>query len=299
MFCVINAVCAKCVWNLYGKWGPNGIHSWSELLGQYSNKGKRHGVAGYNATTYGISMGADKQFTHDLLLGAAITYSNILLNVDGTPGSKTNINSFMFSGYGGYEITPKITLTGQLSYALGYNTESRYILGNDAAKSDYFTHQILAQTELGYDFQITDNMIITPLMINDISYYHNGGYSESGSAYDINFGSTNLLSYNIGGGIRYLWEIALSETSSLRPNVFLGYTIDILNPSLTTTGESNGAVFNIEGQTQDRNAFFGNLGLHYQVSESIEFRAEYNITARDKYTSQGGTLEGSYFFELS
>tara|TARA_R110002167_G_C12449163_1_gene631585 strand:+ start:41 stop:385 length:345 start_codon:yes stop_codon:yes gene_type:complete len=111
-------------------------------------------------------------------------------------------------------------------------------------------------------------------------------------------GSSDVASYNIGGGINYEWAIALAEDKVLTPNVFLGYTVDLLNQAVSSTAQfqGGGASFETTGITPDRNNFLLNAGLLYEAAENIEIRLDYNLVVKDQFTSQAGALKGSYLF---
>jgi uncharacterized protein with beta-barrel porin domain len=249
---------------------------------------------------WGLAMGGDKQLTDDLLLGVAFSYINIAVTVDGNFGN-TNINNFQFSLYGSYDFTDALFLSGEVSYALGHNANYRYNAGGSGltAEGSYFSNQFLAQTQLGYQIDLNNNMTLTPVLINDIAYYRANAYDETGAGgVNLKVGSSDVTSYNIGGGINYEWDIHLSDSSVLSPSVFLGYTVDLINDAVSSTAQfaGGGAIFETTGITPARSAFLLNTGLVYQAYDNVEIRLDYSVTAKDQYLSQAGALKGSYLF---
>ncbi|MDA7741979.1 autotransporter outer membrane beta-barrel domain-containing protein [Francisellaceae bacterium] len=115
---------------------------------------------------------------------------------------------------------------------------------------------------------------------------------------NLNVGSANVASYNMGVGINYEWMIALAEDKALTPNVFLGYTVDLLNQAVSSTVQfqGGGASFETTGITPDRNNFLLNAGLLYEVAENIKIRLDYNLVVKDQFISSAVALKGRYLF---
>ena len=274
--------------------------SWVQVFGQYISQGKREDFRGYDATTWGIALGVDKQYGNNLLLGTAFSYTNIYLSVEENY-AKSNINNFQFSIYGSYDITENWYVSAQTSYVLGYNANSRYNAGlsGKTAEGSFFSNQWLTQTQLGYAFDIYDSMTLIPVLLNTLNYYGSNSYTESGAGgANLHVGSSNLWNYSLGGGVNYEWKIQLSDYTSLIPSLFAGYSISLLNPAVSGTAQftGGGAEFSTEGMVPGRDSFLLNTGILYEASDSIEVRLDYNLIVKDKFTSQTGILKASYLF---
>ena len=239
--------------------------------------------------------------TNDLLLGVAFSYTNVYLTVDDNNIGKSNVNNFQFSMYGSYDITDRFFIAGQTSYVLGYNSNSRYDAGatGQTAKGSYFSNQWLTQAQIGYSLNLTETMLLTPMVLNNLSYYGSESYTETGAGgANLNVGTSSLWSYDIGGGVNYEWQIAIDDHKRLVPSAFIGYTVALANPAVSTTAQftGGGAQFSTDGNAPGKSSYLANLGIMYEASSNVEIRLDYSLTVKDQFTSQAGILKGSYLF---
>ena len=165
----------------------------------------RKGAAGYKGEAYGASFGFDTRANDDMIIGAAFTTSNTeLKHKDFKAGDKTKVNSLLFSIYGMQQITDNWFALGSATFGSNKikNNEKR-VFGADyqVANAKYSSMSFSGKTMFGYNF-ITEQATITPMAGIRYTRVNDGGYKESGTAFqnlDVSTKASNKLEVIVGG----------------------------------------------------------------------------------------------------
>ncbi|WP_122877514.1 autotransporter outer membrane beta-barrel domain-containing protein, partial [Pseudomonas viridiflava] len=102
---------------------------WVQPLYSDATQGQRDGVAGYNAYSHGVAVGADGKLNENLTVGLA--YSFIITDVNGKNGNKTEVDSHAFTLYSGFELG-NYFVDSSLTYGFNDNQGKRSIAGTRA-----------------------------------------------------------------------------------------------------------------------------------------------------------------------
>ena len=112
------------------------------------------------------------------------------------------------------------------------------------------------------------------------------------------YGNTSLWSYDVGAGVYFDFNIPVFEKASLMPIIYLGYSYALFNPTpkLNVTPYAGGSLYTVDSYTYGRDSFVLDAQLLYVNYNSLEIGASYNIELKEKYRSQGGSINISYKF---
>ncbi|PXB97165.1 autotransporter domain-containing protein, partial [Pseudomonas aeruginosa] len=121
---------------------------WAQALYSDANQDLRDGVAGFNAYSRGIAIGADGQLTDQLTLGVAYSFLHTSVNSDS--GNTTDVDGNALTLYSGFE-QGNYFVDANLSYGINDNENKRRIAGT-TAKGDYDSQVLGANVVGGYTY---------------------------------------------------------------------------------------------------------------------------------------------------
>lgn len=217
-----------------------GFTFWGQPFGAITSQGARDGFDGYDAGTYGITLGADTLVTSRLRAGVAVTLSNSNVNFNGTlSGNNGSIFTGELGVYGTYYLPDNFFLDGLLAFAYNHynqrNLTSALGLTMDA---DYGGLQFGAKLGAGYDYKLSNGAVITPYAsvqqyrINFNSYNTTGG-SSYGMDMHVDSNSADITQTRLGARVGE--PIRLSNGALITPEVHAYWLHDFGTNELTTT----------------------------------------------------------------
>ena len=246
------------------------------------NKSK-HGDL-FNGYTRGIAVGFDRMFTSDLTLGAGYMYSHSNI---GATTRDTNIDSSSVFVYGHYQ--PSVWYMNTiLNYTMSDYHEDGNVFGVGVT-SDYDVDTFGARVAAGYEFigGLTPEVSLQYLYIDSSDYVNSLGVSNK-------FDNANYLTATLG--THYDFDIYLSNGWIIRPQLRYALKYDLVsdrNDIIVTMPGVNAYVLNGERLSRIANEVGMGIGMNYM---GLEMSLNYDIQARENYTSQTGRLNFRYEF---
>ncbi|WP_375326945.1 autotransporter outer membrane beta-barrel domain-containing protein [Candidatus Tisiphia endosymbiont of Nemotelus uliginosus] len=165
--------------------------SWATSFYEQAEQKKQDGVAGYKAKTFGGILGIDIEVNDNLTAGVA--WSKIETNMkykDYKAGDKTQTNTTIFSLYGSQQLNSTLFVQAIASYAstqvknqehrLGYSKINS--AGAQIAQSNYNSTTLAGKILFGYDANLTDKILLTPIIGIDYIQSREEAHQESGTA---------------------------------------------------------------------------------------------------------------------
>jgi hypothetical protein len=286
----------------------NGWQAWGQTFYQRSDQGTFEGLPGYNANTYGITLGADTDkvdiLAGDTLLGAAFTYSYTGVSFQDNLGNG-GINNYQLMLYGTTYIWEKFFMDGQIGGAYGFNDQTRNIsVAGVSANSTFSSMQAIAQTRVGYDYTLfeskRDKVTLAPMATGYYVYYWQQGYQESGAGgASLKVSDANVNTLQLGGALQLGYEHTFDNGDSLIPEIYGGWSYDILDQNVSTSAQfvGGGAVFESPGVAPARGLTTAIAGLTYaNAKNNYEVNLQFQYLHRTSLNVYAGVLEGSYNF---
>lgn len=189
---------------------------WVQSLYSDASQDLRDGVAGYNAYSRGIAVGADGKVSDELTLGLA--YSFINTDVNGKSGNQTEVDSHAFTLYGGFE-HGNYFVDASLTYGFNENDSKRSIAGT-SAKADYDSDLLGLNLVGGYTYHINPQVLVEPRLAARYSLVNIDGYREKGSSAALKVEDQRYEAIELGAGLRVAGNYPLGA-GTLKPQAKL------------------------------------------------------------------------------
>ena len=235
---------------------------WLQALSSDADQDSRHGVAGYDANTNGIAVGADGKVNAETTVGLA--YSYLTSDVKSDLGNKTDVSGHALTLYGNWA-RDNFFVDTSLMYGWNDNESKRYIAGT-RAKADYDSEIFGVNALAGYTFQLNKQWLLEPQVGARYANVSMDSYHEKGSSAALNVGSQRYEIGEMGLGARLAAAFDLGA-GSLEPEAKLMAWHDFIGDKAGTTSTFvlGGTPFTTTGATPARDSYELGLGANYRV----------------------------------
>ncbi|QLF93684.1 autotransporter domain-containing protein [Pseudomonas sp. ABC1] len=266
---------------------------WTQALYGESDQGRRDGIAGYNAYSRGIAIGADGKLDDRLTLGLAYGYIDTDVNGSNS-SSRTEIESHTFSLYGGFEQGPWFA-DAALTYGLNDNQGRRQIAGT-LAKSDYDSQSLGMSLVGGYAYRMSERVVLEPRLAARYSQVDIDGYREKGSSAALQVDSQRYEVAELGAGFRVAADYPLAQ-GRLEPQLRLMAYHDFAADSSrsTSTFLVGGTPFVTSGASPVRNSYEASAGLAYHLG-AMTLGVSYDHTGKSGFDADTFAAKVRYDF---
>lgn len=281
------------------------LQVWGQAFGQVLRQGERKNVAGFDATTRGLTVGADSEGIYEgATIGLAFSYADSTVKSRSVNSTNSDIGSYNISLYGDYDLTDSSYLVGDIGYTYGDNESTRFNVGGVAglnANSDYDSHQIEARLIAARDYSLTNynGVRITPKVQAHYIRFQNEDITETGAGgASLSIDSEALHIFELGVGVDARKDYKQSNGGIFSPEVSVGYRYDVVGDALQTTSTfaAGGPSFRSEGADPDQGTFNLGLGLGYVSTDSLELTASYDYENKDAFSSHSAFLRAAMPF---
>ncbi len=265
---------------------------WVQTLYSDATQDLRDGVAGYNAYSRGIAVGADGKLNDNLTLGLA--YSFINTDVNGKTGNKTEVDSHAFTLYGGYELG-NYFVDASLTYGVNDNDSKRSIASTQA-KADYDSDLLGLNLVGGYTWKISPQLLVEPRLAARYSLVNIDGYREKGSSAALKVEDQRYEAIELGAGFRVASSYALGA-GTLEPQVKLMAYHDFAadQASSTSTFLLGNTPFVTTGAKAVRNSYEAGIGTDYKLG-AVTLGVNYDYIGKSGFDADVFSAKVRYDF---
>lgn len=265
---------------------------WLQALNSDADQDARRGVAGYDADSHGIAVGADGQLNADTSIGLA--YSYLDSDVKSDIGSKTKVTGHALTAYGNW-MHDNWFVDASLMYGWNDNESKRYIAGT-RAKGDYDSDVFGVSALAGYTLRLTPGVVLEPQVGARYANVGMDSYREKGSSASLNVGSQRYEVGEMGVGARLAAAFAVG-TGSLEPEAKLMAWHDFIGDKVGTTSSFvlGGDSFTSRGTTPVRDSYELGLGANYRMG-AWSVGGSYDYVTASGFDSDGFTAKVRYAF---
>lgn len=265
---------------------------WLQALSSDANQDARRGVAGYDADSHGIAVGADGQLNADTTLGLA--YSYLDSDVKSDLGSKTKVIGHALTVYSNW-VHDNWFVDSSLMVGWNDNESKRYIAGT-RAKGDYDSDVFGVSALAGYSLRLMPDVVLEPQVGARYANVGMDAYHEKGSSASLNVGSQRYEVGEMGVGARLAAAFAVG-TGSLEPEAKVMAWHDFIGDKVGTTSSFvlGGDSFTSRGTTPVRDSYELGLGANYRMG-AWSVGGSYNYVTASGFDSDGFTAKVRYAF---
>ncbi|MDF0731936.1 autotransporter domain-containing protein [Pseudomonas entomophila] len=265
---------------------------WVQSLYSDATQGRRDGIAGYNAYSHGIAVGADAKLDEQTTLGLA--YSFIDTDVNGKSGNKTSVQSHAFTLYGGYELG-NYFVDASLTYGLNDNQGKREIAGS-RAKADYDSDLLGLNLVGGYTWRISPGLLLEPRLAARYSRVDIDGYREKDASAALKVDDQRYEAIELGAGVRVAGSHALGA-GTLEPQAKLMAYHDFAadQAQSTSTFLLGSTPFVTQGATAARNSYEAGVGADYKLG-AVTLGVNYDYIGKSGFDADVFSAKVRYDF---
>ncbi|HGM5550373.1 TPA: autotransporter outer membrane beta-barrel domain-containing protein [Pseudomonas putida] len=265
---------------------------WLQALSSDANQDERRGVAGYDADSHGIAVGADGQLNADTTLGLA--YSYLDTDVKSDLGNKTKVTGHALTLYSNW-VHDNWFVDSSLMYGWNDNESKRHIAGTQA-KADYDSDVFGVSALAGYSLRLMPDVVLEPQVGARYANVGMDAYREKGSSASLNVGSQRYEVGEMGVGARLAVAFDVGS-GSLEPEAKLMAWHDFIGDKVSTTsafvlgGESSVS----RGTTPVRDSYELGLGANYRMG-AWSVGGSYNYLTSSGFDADSFTAKVRYAF---
>lgn len=265
---------------------------WLQVLDSDADQGTRSGIAGYDADSQGILIGADAKLNAQTTLGLA--YSYLTSDVRSQTGNKTDIEGHALTLYSGFEQGAWFA-DASLTYGKSDNESKRYIAGT-RAKGDYDSGLWGLSLLGGYGFDIGRGLLLEPRVAARYSNLRIDSFREKGSSAALAVGEQRFEVGELGAGVRLAGHFAAGQ-GSLEPEAKLMAYHDFIADRANSTSSFliGGTPFTTHGATPARDSYAASLGLTYRRG-AVSLGVGYDYLGKADFSSD--TLQAKVRYDF-
>ncbi len=270
---------------------------WFKPFGSWGEQKEKDGISGFDIDTYGIGMGMDVTTKEDNQMGMAIFYTNADVDVNGVSQS-ADIDSYTLLGYGSSPILDEKT---KLMYQIGYSWQktdtSRTLFTGNIATADYTSKVASLDLKVIRDYEITDNLLMQPMVGLTYRHFDTPSYIESGA------GAANLMvneftTTELLVGLGTLVNYKIDEESKIVGTLSLDYDLHDKNNSVTASFQgAAGITFDTNAIDNGRLSYKAGIGYERDLNESSNINVSYDYSGEGSdYSNSTISLKYMYKF---
>ncbi|RXU10054.1 autotransporter outer membrane beta-barrel domain-containing protein, partial [Pseudomonas syringae] len=265
---------------------------WVQSLYSDATQGQRDGIAGYNAYSSGVAVGADGKLNDNLTLGLA--YSFINTDVNGKSGNKTEVDSHAFTLYGGFEQGNYFVDTS-LTYGFNDNQGKRSIAGT-RAKADYDSDLLGLNLVGGYTYHVSPQVLVEPRVAARYSQVNIDGYREKGSSAALKVEDQRYETIELGAGMRVAGRFLLGA-GTLEPQAKLMAYHDFAadEAQSTSTFLLGSTPFVTSGAKAVRDSYEAGVGADYKLG-AVTLGVNYDYIGKSDFDADVFSAKVRYDF---
>lgn len=277
-----------------------GYGVWGKFFGGYAEQDLRDGIDGYEATTLGFALGADKQFTDNMTAGLALSYANSDVDSkDASEGNNTEIDSYAINLYGTYNNGSPWYVDGQLNFGLSeYDTKRVINFASRTAKGSFDGYQYGAKVGGGYTYDM-GSTLVTPMASLQYTRLELDGYTEEGAGganLKVNEQDYDVLTSELGAKL----AVKPFEMSgwTVAPEVHAAWLYDMVKDKAEVTAQFTGGTtsFKTEGKDPAEHTAKVGFGVDVANGQDVTVSVNYDAEIKDEYLGHAGALKVRYDF---
>jgi len=266
---------------------------WIKPFGGIARQGDRTGASGFDANTFGLMVGVDKDVSDTTSLGMAFGWGRSLLDSNNNLHS-ARVNAFNLAVSGIYHLDADTFLRFVANGGINQNDGQRTVVFgalNRIANSSYNSWTAHAGVEAGRSFAMGEKLSLTPSLRVDYAVIHDNSYSETGAgALNLIVGSNSTDELLVGGDMKLGY--ALTDATLFTASI--GGAYDALQEQAFITSSFAGApglAFTTAGINPPRWLGRGGAGLTINATGNMDVVAAYDAELRKNFFNQTASVK--------
>jgi len=273
--------------------GPGNWALWGRAGASFAEY-EPSGVNGFDADTYGLSVGFDGDVAQDLRMGLAVFYSSTAVDEIGVAAnSNQDIEGYGVLFYGAYH-PGDFYVNATAGFGMS-EYDSRRLAAGGVNTANYDGNQFMSRVELGKVFSDGD-WEYSPhvgLRYNEVSI---DGYTETGTL-PTTIGSQDLTSLRGVLGVSVRYTHVLDGGAKLIPEAYIRGLHEFGDPNEAIVGNIvGGGSFISQTMGRDRFSSSAGAGLTFEVDDQVSLNLLYDGEFQSDYKEHSLSASIRYQF---
>ncbi|PRN00569.1 autotransporter outer membrane beta-barrel domain-containing protein [Aliarcobacter cryaerophilus] len=249
---------------------------WFKPFGSLGSQKDKDGISGFDVKAGGFGLGLDGEYKDNQNIGFGLFYTNAKVDVNNIP-QEANLDVFTTLVYGNVPIIDdKTNFLYQVGYAWQKTDGSREIFTGQTATSDYTSKTASLDLKLMRDVQVTDNLLLQPMIETTYRHFTNPAYKENGAG-ALNLNVDKFTSKDLIVGLGTIAHYKLTEDSKIVGNVNVGYDFEGKNQTVTSAFQgAAGVKFDTNGIDNGRWSYQAGIGYELDINKTNSINVSYD-----------------------
>ncbi len=239
-------------------------------------KDTQDGSTTIDYTSDGITVGADRRYSENLLLGLGIGYAHDESTI-GSDGSNSNSNGSSISVYASYQPGDAMFVDGLIGYGMFNLDSSRYVSSSSLfAKANRPGSQIFGSLAVGYEY-LDDTTLMSPYVRYDVATDWMESVTETGAgSASLNYASQSYTSQQASLGLRVDLQYK-TDAYMMRPRARIEYQhrIDGGDQASIAYADMLATRYTMAVPTLNSNSLLIGLGSSFALRDGLNLDLDY------------------------
>ncbi|WP_181403680.1 autotransporter family protein [Aliarcobacter cryaerophilus] len=260
---------------------------WFKPFGSLGSQKDKDGISGFDVKAGGFGLGLDGEYRDNQNIGFGLFYTNANVDVNNV-NQKADLDVFTTLVYGNVPvIDDKTNFLYQVGYSWQKTDGSREIFTGQTATSDYTSKTASLDLKLMRDVQITDNLLLQPMVETTYRHFTNPAYKENGAG-ALNLNVDKFTSKDLIVGLGTIAHYKLTDDSKIVGNVNVGYDFEGKNQTVTSAFQgAAGVKFDTNGIDNGRWSYQAGIGYELDINKTNSINVSYD------YQGQGSDFSNN------
>ncbi len=279
-----------------GVWAKPYIHS--------ASQSGRDGIAGYELSAQGVTIGADTGMRRDgVIIGVAAIAGTANIDSQNANVARTDTESYGLSVYGGNRFPKNTVLSGSATYIHNTNEMARRSVGGisgNTLSSNYTNQHIALRSRLSRPYRTHKNIMVIPSASLGYDYLDTETYTESGNSdLALTVRTEDIHKVNVGVGARVIGDAKAVGRSRVQPSAYLNFDYNVLNDGVKADSNLRVAPeqrFSTKSADPQKATLSIGGELAAEITEDWRVTAGYDFEYQHKYGAHTGYVNAVHDF---
>ncbi len=269
---------------------------WFQGTASILDQDARKGAAGYEADSFGGTIGYDNEIATGTHAGIAFAYNYTDVDGDSAANVDSSVDTYLLSVYGDKTVGDSF-VNGSVHFGINDVDTKQTVLGLGRMSGDYSTNQYGAAVEVGHEFVVADNTTVVPTF--GLNYTRVEGDTvtlrQGAVAVTDRISDKDLFVAKLGARVE--GEYATAEGTYMpefHANLMYDFASDEVQSSRTFTGGT--LVSDEQAEIAEESLNIGTSVTFESVDKMTSVKLGYDAEIRDEFLGHTGQVRVSFKF---
>lgn len=271
---------------------------WFKPFASWANQDDKQDISGYDANTYGLVAGLDKEFANDIRLGLALSYARS--DVDGNSNiarHSVDVDTYRLSFYGNKYLTSGTNVFFQADIGRHNNEGKREIaFTNSTARADFDSWSSHIGAGIAHPIALSEKVTLTPSFRADYTHIRDESYREKDAGIlnlDVDSNESEAFVLSLDG--------KLSKDIAANASIYIngGVDYDLINDDSRINAAFAGAPtasFRTDGIKQKPWGGHIGVGIVGEMTENLTVTAGLSAEFKEGYDNKTASAKFNWNF---